>query len=82
MDDLATSDNSIGSAIIGQRSAPSVQQRGRVCAEPGCRTRLSIYNQNRFCSLHTECPTCKQRNHRRRGTSVTPEGAGPLSAQG
>jgi hypothetical protein len=25
---------------------------GRVCAEPGCRTRLSIYNDGAHCSLH------------------------------
>jgi hypothetical protein len=25
---------------------------GRVCAEPGCRTRLSVYNGRDYCSLH------------------------------
>jgi hypothetical protein len=25
---------------------------GRTCREPGCGTRLSIYNQGRYCSLH------------------------------
>jgi hypothetical protein len=26
--------------------------RGRVCAEPGCETHLSIYNPSPFCALH------------------------------
>jgi hypothetical protein len=26
--------------------------RGRVCDEPGCDTRLSIYNPAQFCALH------------------------------
>ncbi len=25
---------------------------GRVCAESGCETRLSVYNDQEFCSLH------------------------------
>lgn len=26
--------------------------RGRVCKEPGCETRLSMYNSGKFCSQH------------------------------
>jgi hypothetical protein len=26
--------------------------RGRTCTEPGCHTRLSIYNDGKYCSLH------------------------------
>jgi hypothetical protein len=26
---------------------------GRQCAEPNCRTRLSLYNDTDYCSLHT-----------------------------
>jgi hypothetical protein len=26
--------------------------KGRVCREDGCRTRLSLYNPGKFCSLH------------------------------
>jgi len=26
--------------------------QGRVCAEPDCETRLSIYNESEYCSLH------------------------------
>jgi hypothetical protein len=26
--------------------------KGRTCREPGCRTRLSIYNDGDYCSLH------------------------------
>jgi hypothetical protein len=25
---------------------------GRICAHGGCRTRLSIYNDGRYCALH------------------------------
>jgi hypothetical protein len=25
---------------------------GRVCGEPGCSTRLSVYNEQDFCALH------------------------------
>ena len=25
---------------------------GRICAEPGCQTRLSVYNELEHCSLH------------------------------
>ncbi len=27
---------------------------GRLCAETGCDTRLSIYNKGSYCSLHTQ----------------------------
>lgn len=26
--------------------------RGRVCGEPGCETRLSVYNEQDHCALH------------------------------
>lgn len=31
---------------------PKVQERGRVCAEDSCETKLSIYNKSDRCSLH------------------------------
>jgi hypothetical protein len=45
------------SAIAGERftstDQPSPRSRaGRTCAEAGCATRLSIYNDSRYCSLH------------------------------
>jgi hypothetical protein len=34
-------------------SASSAERSGpRVCAEPGCSTRLSVYNDAEHCSLH------------------------------
>lgn len=33
-----------------RQSAPASE--GRVCQDPGCSTRLSIYNDMDFCSLH------------------------------
>jgi hypothetical protein len=32
--------------------APAVYSAGRVCAEPGCRTVLSIYNKSSCCAVH------------------------------
>lgn len=31
---------------------PRTSERGRVCAEPGCGTRLSIYNPGELCFRH------------------------------
>ena len=39
---------------VGRRSdLLPAYERGRVCDEPGCDTRLSIYNPSPFCALHT-----------------------------
>ena len=35
--------------------------RGRLCAEPGCGTRLSIYNEGSFCSQHQAKVTPRMR---------------------
>jgi hypothetical protein len=35
---------------------------GRLCRRPGCGTRLSIYNEGAFCSLHTKRPGTSKRN--------------------
>jgi hypothetical protein len=34
---------------------------GRVCNEPGCGTRLSIYNDGRYCALHEPMVTPRMR---------------------
>ena len=44
-------------AVGGERISSSDQParrsaEGRTCHEPGCRTRLSIYNDGSYCSLH------------------------------
>lgn len=45
--------------VLSGIDAPSGHQRpprrfpsGRLCADPGCSTRLSIYNESDYCSLH------------------------------
>ena len=39
----------------GHLPPPSVTQRaGRVCAEPGCATRLSVYNPSSHCWQHSD----------------------------
>jgi hypothetical protein len=35
----------------GERSSRR-WRKGRVCREEGCETRLSVYNDGAFCSLH------------------------------
>jgi len=41
-----------GSAFTGTGRPSRTFSRGRVCAEDGCGTRLSIYNEGRYCSQH------------------------------
>ena len=46
-------DGSIGATTFTGHGRPSrTFARGRVCAEDECGTRLSIYNEGRFCSRH------------------------------
>jgi hypothetical protein len=53
------------SVISDHERAPRKYTSGRVCAEPYCGTRLSVYNGREYCSLHrTEVAP------RTRGTSV------------
>jgi len=42
----------IGAEMIGSQHRPVSFASGRVCAVPGCGTRLSIYNSDPFCSIH------------------------------
>ena len=42
-----------GTPISGGSDRPSRSfGKGRVCKEPGCRTRLSMYNNGKFCYQH------------------------------
>ncbi len=41
-----------GSGFTGTGRPSRTFPRGRVCAEEECETRLSIYNDGRFCSRH------------------------------
>jgi hypothetical protein len=43
----------IGGTSFAGHSRPSrTFPRGRVCDEPGCDTKLSIYNEGDYCYLH------------------------------
>lgn len=50
----------------GGEEDPSVRARpGRICREDECETRLSIYNDGSFCSVHAPMST-----PRTRGTKI------------
>lgn len=42
----------IGFPITGNDRPSKAFAKNRICREPGCDTRLSIYNNGKFCSLH------------------------------
>ena len=47
------SERSVGAFPITGNDRPSRKfKEGRTCREAGCGTRLSIYNNGRFCYLH------------------------------
>ena len=39
---------------------------GRLCAEPACATRLSVYNESDYCSLHRVAVTPRNRGEKAR----------------
>ena len=46
-------DQSIGATAFTGHGRPSrTFARGRVCAEPGCETKLSMYNNGKYCYQH------------------------------
>ena len=46
-------DHSIGGTGLAGNGRPSrTFRRGRICAEAGCETKLSIYNDEEYCSVH------------------------------
>ncbi len=55
-------DQSIGgSAFTGHGRPSRTFASGRVCAEPGCDTKLSIYNDDEYCCLHLSPSTPRLR---------------------
>jgi hypothetical protein len=47
------SEGSVGGSSINGRDRPSrAFAKDRICGEPGCETKLSMYNQGRYCYLH------------------------------
>lgn len=50
--------DSIGGELLGGARGKVLRfPTGRVCAEPGCRTRLSVYNRRPRCAVHDFDPT-------------------------
>ena len=41
-----------GKAIKGITRASRRYQEGRVCADPECETKLSMYNKREYCNVH------------------------------
>jgi hypothetical protein len=55
-------EGSIGASSFTGTGRPSrTFPRGRVCDEDGCETRLSIYNEGRYCSRHEPQATPRMR---------------------
>jgi len=47
------SDRSVGGVSLSGNERPSrAYKKGRTCGEEGCGTRLSMYNQGKYCFLH------------------------------
>ena len=45
----------VGTRSLNDRNRPARRfPTGRLCANPECGTRLSIYNDSDYCSLHRE----------------------------
>jgi len=42
----------MGHRLVAQGVPSRIYAAGRVCAAPGCATRLSIYNPLAYCALH------------------------------
>lgn len=53
-----------GDRIIGASIQSRTFPAGRICAEEDCTTRLSIYNENEYCSLHHRAVTPRIRGRK------------------
>lgn len=53
-----------GDRIIGASTQSRTYARGRICAEDDCTTRLSIYNDGDYCSLHHRAITPRIRGRK------------------
>lgn len=50
---MRTDDRSVGASSLTASGRPSrAFKSGRGCREPGCETRLSIYNDGHYCYQH------------------------------
>lgn len=68
MEEPLSAEEGIGADPVGSQHRPTKFPSGRVCAEPGCTTRLSIYNGDAYCALHGALPHPTE--GARRGTRV------------
>jgi hypothetical protein len=50
-----------GSPIAGNTRPSRAFRRGRTCAEGTCETRLSMYNEGKYCYLHEPMVTPRTR---------------------
>jgi hypothetical protein len=57
MDDVAI----VGHRFSSEEGSVARFPIGRVCGEPECRTRLSIYNDGDFCARHERMTTTRTR---------------------
>ncbi|MHB1777391.1 MAG: hypothetical protein ACYCU7_15585 [Acidimicrobiales bacterium] len=72
MREVVFTENGVGAEPIGSGHRPMRFTAGRVCAEAGCATLLSVYNGDRFCALHGARPVTE---HRRRTRISLPAAA-------
>ncbi len=59
------SETAVGATPISGHDRPSrAFGKNRVCKEPGCGTRLSMYNNGRFCYQHEPMATPRTRGRK------------------
>ena len=50
--------------IVSVERSTRRSKAGRICNDPSCETRLSIYNDGKFCSLHAPMITPRTRGRK------------------
>jgi hypothetical protein len=53
-----------GERVISASTQSRTYAPGRICNEDGCKTRLSIYNESDYCSLHHRAVTPRTRGRK------------------
>ncbi len=75
MRNAASTEDRIGAQRVGSEARPPSYAGGRVCAQRSCGTRLSIYNPDPYCALHS-LPIAVERRRRRPGVDRAPAPSG------
>jgi len=70
MRDAGITEERIGAESVGSQARPPSYSGGRVCAQPSCGTRLSIYNPDAYRAPHGSLPHAAERRRRRRSPGV------------